>query len=216
MIKGLAKGSLFFFLLILGAACNDGKDKAFDPWAYDGEYPRSMTGDKIKTFNPEIKGGEIEARFNGHTWNHAPFLATTASIWNPPKSVSDQQEISIGIQSLLTYLHIESCIVESFYFRIPLKIGRISLNKYASGMQYEYNVTDFTSINCDAGKDHYRLNPRKQSWIEITSYDPTTREVEATFDVSYQMEDRNSDFGPVYPEHVNIQGRIKTVASEQK
>lgn len=215
MIKDLATNSLFFILLCLGVACNDEKDKAFDPWTYDGEYPRSMTGDKIKTFDPEIKGGEIDARFNGHAWNHAPFLATTANIWNPPKSVSGQQEISIGIQSLLTYVDIESCVFESFYFRIPLRIGRISLNKYASGMPYEYNVTDFTSVNCDAGKDHYKLNLSKQSWVEITSYDRATREVEATFDVSYQMEGRNSNFAPVYPEHVHIQGRIKAVASEQ-
>ncbi|MCF0072200.1 hypothetical protein LZD49_17090 [Dyadobacter sp. CY261] len=216
MSKSLATRSLFFLLLTLGLACKDGKEKAFDPWTYDGEYPQSMNGDKIKTYIPEIQGGEIDARFNGHTWDHAPFLETTAHIWNPPNSVSDQQEISISIQSLLTRAHIEPCIFESFYFRVPLKIGRLSLNEYASGMQYEYNVTDFTSMNCDAGKDHYKLNAGKQSWVEITSYDSTTREIQATFEVSYQMEDRNSDFGPIYPEHVNIQGRIKTVASKRK
>lgn len=216
MIKGLPSLSFFFILFIFVISCKDEKDNPFDQWSYDGEYPRSITGEKIKTYSPEIKGGEIEAHFNGHPWNHAPFLATTANIWDPPKSVSHQREINIGIQSFLTYGHIEPCVLESFYFRIPLKVGRISLNDYASGIQYEYSVTDFTSINCDAGKDHYKLNPAKQSWVEITSYDSTTREIQATFDVSYQMEHRNSNFGPVYPEHVNVQGRINVNASERK
>lgn len=71
----------------------------------------------------------------------------------------------------------------------------------------------FYSINCTMSKDHYQLDLTKTRWLDIKRYHKTTRGLEAEFDMNFIIQTRNSDFGPIYPKHVNLKGKIKTVAT---
>lgn len=196
--------SLLFFIL----SCK--KDEKFDRFNYEGEYPRSMDGSVIKTYTPKIHGGEIEAQFNGHDWNHAPYLWVQASEMNPPYTSSGDQELSIGISSLLTFGHIGPCVYETLNIRIPLKEGMYTIS---NGLYEKGTGAVFRSVNCDAGKDEYHINPATKSWVNLKRYNKTTRELEAEFNIHFLIKVRNSNFGPIYPKEVKLVGRTKTVAT---
>ena len=70
----------------------------------------------------------------------------------------------------------------------------------------------FYTVNCDAGKDTYIVDPSSKSWVDIKRYDTTSRVLEAEFNISFLIKERNYQFGPIYPTHVNLRGRLKTVA----
>jgi hypothetical protein len=194
---------LFFIL-----SCK--KDEKFDLYNYEGEYPRSMDGSVIKTYTPEILGGTIEAKFNGHSWNHAPYLRIRAAEINSPFTKSGDQELNISIGSLLTNQPIESCVVESIFIQMPLKEG---IYKLSDGY-YEKGVgAVFRSVNCDVGKDEYQINLGKENWVNLKWYNKNTRELEAEFHLNFLIKVRNSNFGPIYPKEVKLTGSTKTVAT---
>ncbi|MCF0060620.1 hypothetical protein MUK70_15355 [Dyadobacter chenwenxiniae] len=194
--------------VILTFSCKD--DIGFNPNSYDGQYPKNMDGSDIQTYKSEILGGQIEASFNGHTWNHAPYLSINAEVLSPPNSVGGSQELFISISSLLTNRPIESCILETLLFRVPLATGITSMNKFVELTEHEYTVLKFTSINCDAGKDQYVMDRSVENTINVLSYDPLTGAIHAEFDLSFKISQRNSSFGPIYPERVVLKGRVET------
>lgn len=208
-MKKLSKKLLYCFFVVLVLGCKE--DETFDLYSYNGEYPKNMDGSQIKTYIPKVNGGTIDVDFNGHSWNHTPYLSLYATEFNPPTTVSNEKEIEINIYAQLTNQFPYACGLETAYFRIPLKTGKVFLKEYAQSFQHEYYIVNFSSANCDATKDRYELDKEKSSWINITSYNNTTREMVAEFDVNFKMNDRNSDFGPVYPEQVNLKGKITTV-----
>lgn len=210
-MKKSANLFLYLLLFLLAFSCNE-KEEEFNIYSYNGAYPRNKDGSVIKTYTPEIIGGEIDAQFNGHPWNHTPYLGVSVTEWNPPRVSENEQTIDLLINSYLTYGHIMPCLLESFSFRTPLKEGVVFVNE-SIGLQYE--TARFLTINCDAGKDKYKLDKKKNNTISIVSYDKNTRELRAEFDVSFVIKDRNSDFGPIYPKHVHIKGKIKTVATKE-
>lgn len=112
-----------YLLLLLMLACK--KEEEFNPYDYDGEYPRSINGNRIKTYSLEIHGGVIEVQFNGHNWNHAPYLWIQAHEMNLPITNNGSQELSISIGSLLTFGHLDACVSEFFHLQIPLKEGLV-------------------------------------------------------------------------------------------
>lgn len=201
------------FFLLLVFACRE--DKNFDPYSYDGNYPRNIDGSEIKTYTPNIIGGKIEAYFNGHSWNHAPFLSVNVSRFDPPKTISGESEVIITISPMLTATPIEPCLMETFLVRAPLKIAAISLNDFSKLNEQEYASVKFTSMNCDAGKDQYVLDRQNSSVVKVLSYDETTKELRAEFDVYFTISERNSDFGPIYPEKVHISGNIEAVVKSE-
>lgn len=199
-----------YLLILLALAC---KKEEFRPYDYNGEYPRNMDGSRIKTYSPQIHGGAIQVKFNGHSWNHAPHLSLRAHEMNPPFTNSGGQEFEINIGSLLTYGHIDPCAFESLHLRIPLKQGRLVFSEEVGNQITKTGLgAVFYSINCDAGKDHYKLDLTKTSWVDLTRYDKATRALEAEFDLNFVILIRNSDFGPIYPKQVNLKGKIKAVA----
>lgn len=202
------KHTLLYVFFLLVFSCKE--DEEFRPYAYDGAYPVRMDGSRIQTYTPEKHGGEFDVQFNGHTWNHAPYLALYASEMPPSVSVIGETQLSIGIHSLLTFGHIDPCIFENLSLRIPLKTGRYVFGKDIPESA-EVNA-HFSSINCDAGKDYYRPDPSKSSWVDVTRYDAGSRALEAEFNLSFLIKDKNLDFAPIYPQHVNLKGKIKTVA----
>ena len=199
---------LLHIFLLLALSCKE-KEEVFNIFTYNGAYPRNMDGSVIKTYTPEIIGGDIDAQFNGHTWNHAPYLRVYAAEWNRGLTLGSKQELEVLIHSILTIDKVSPCILENFYFRIPLKTGIVPVNE-------SIGAVSFTSINCDAGKDDYKLDKNKNNTINIIGYDKDTRELKAEFDVNFVIKDRNSNFGPIYPEHIHIKGKIKAVATREK
>lgn len=113
------KNICLYLLLFLSLACK--KEENFNRYTYNGAYPRNMDGSRIRTYTPEIHGGEIQVKFNGHSWNHAPYLSLHASEINPPFTSSDKLEINL--YSLLTFTHIDPCVLETLHITIPLKKG---------------------------------------------------------------------------------------------
>ncbi len=196
--------------MLLALGC---KKEEFRPYDYNGEYPRNMDGSRIKTYSPQIHGGDIQVKFNGHSWNHAPYLSIRAYEMNPPRTNSGGQDLTMSIGSHLTFGHIEQCNFEVISVGIPLKEGRLSFNDQIGNQLSTTGLgATFISINCDAGKDHYKLDLSKTSWIDLTRYDKATRALEAEFNMHFIMEIRNSNFGPIYPKQVNLKGKIKAVA----
>jgi len=203
---------LFLYLLFLLAFSCKEKEEEFNIFFYDGAYPRNMDGTVIKTYTPEIIGGEIEAKFNGHKWNHAPYLVVQATDMEHYRSKDGERRISVSIGSMMDHGYPGACIFESYSFNIPPGVGVTQVNK-SIGSSLE--DARFTSINCDAMKDHYKLDKNKPNTINVISYDQNSRELRAEFDVSFVIKERNSNFGPIYPKHVRIQGRIKTIATKK-
>ncbi|WP_428666468.1 hypothetical protein [Runella sp.] len=200
------KRLMCYFLLILSLACN--KEEKFDKYFYDGAYPRNMDGSIIKTYEPKAVGGEVEAEFNGHVWNHAPFMVVSAFVTLSP--TTNEKLISVIISPYLTYQGVgESCTFESFTFKIPLTTEKVLLNEYTKAELHEYNLVSFRSINCDAIKDDYKLDRERTNWAFVRTYDPVTKVVQVEFDAGFKISSRNSNFGPIYPEHVNVRGKAK-------
>ncbi|SDG89925.1 hypothetical protein SAMN04487996_12518 [Dyadobacter soli] len=197
----------FYLLVLLASACKE--DEKFDPNSYNGEYPRNLDGSKIETHDPTLLGGEIESYFNGHSWDHAPFLSVYINRFDPPQTATGEPEILIGIYPMLTAQQIESCLMESFVVRAPLKVSTTSLNEFTQLHTPEYAHVKFTSMNCDAGKDQYMLDRSKESTVKVTSYNADDKEVQAEYDVYFRIAQRNSTFGPIYPEKVHLRGKVK-------
>ena len=200
-----------FFLLLVLLSCE--KEEEFNIYSYDGEYPRNMDGSRIKTYNPEVKGewGEIDIQFNGHPWNHAPYVGRNISGYYPSQTVTGEREVGVSIYSLLTNTPVEPCVSEQFSLHVPLKPGRVDLNQRVKMVppQEEYRFAKFISVNCDAGKDRYGLNLDKASTANVISFDETTNKLEVWFDVYFKIKTRNSDFGPIYPTHIHLRGTVK-------
>ncbi len=203
------KHVIIYLFIILACACKD--DEKFDPNSYDGQYPRNLDGSEIKTYDVKVFGGEIEAYFNGHSWNHAPFLSVNVTRFDPPQTATDGPEVMIGIYPMLTAPQLESCLMEGFIVRAPLKVSTTSINDFTNAHEPEYAHVKFTSMDCDAGKDQYALDRDKSSTVKITSYDQERKEIEAEYDVYFKIAQRNSTFGPIYPEKVHLRGKIKSV-----
>ncbi|WP_353721056.1 hypothetical protein [Dyadobacter sp. 676] len=197
---------LIWLFIILAFSCKD--DEKFDPNNYDGQYPRNLDGSEMKTYNTQVIGGKIEGYFNGHSWNHAPFLSINVTRFDPPKTTANEPEVIINIATMLTGSQIEPCLMESFLVRAPLKVSTTSINDFTKLHDPEYAHVKFTSINCDAGKDQYALDRSKPSIVKITQYDIENKEIHAEYDVYFSMIVRNSNFGPVYPEKVHLQGKL--------
>lgn len=198
-------------LFLVAVACEK-KEEVFQPYFYDGEYPTTMAGNRIKTYVPEKMGGEMEVFFNGHSWNHAPYLSLRAYEMDPSITNSGQAQFDIGITSLLTNEPIDACIVETLHVRIPLAKGRFVFTK---DLPPKGEITArFSSINCDAGKDGYIVDhsTSNSSWIDVRRYDVSSRALEAEFNLSFVVKDRNYSFGPIYPIHITMRGKLKTVA----
>lgn len=207
------KNLMILFFLFLAFSCKE--EKKFDPFSYNGSYPRNLDGSEIKIYTPNILGGKIDAYFNGHSWNHAPFLAVYANRFDPPATVTNETEVMISISSMLTATPIEPCLLETFLVRAPLKVGSIDLNDFSKLNPLEYASVKFTSINCDAGKDQYVLDRQRSNKVNILNYDANTNLIKADFDVHFTIQERNSDFGPIYPEHVHLRGTIEATVKGQ-
>lgn len=203
------KDVLIYTLLFLFLSCKE-KIEDFHPYSYDGEYPVSMTGSPIRTYMPEKLGGDMEVYFNGHSWNHAPYLSLNAYTIDSSFTNNSQAQFSIDINSLLTNEPVDACILETLYIRIPMATGRFMFTKEL--LQKGQLNTKFYSMDCDAGKDSYIIDPSISSWIDIKRYDTTSRVLEAEFNISFLIKERNYQFGPIYPTHVNLSGSLKTVA----
>lgn len=201
-----------FLLLFVLLSC---KKEEFNIYYYDGEYPKKMDGHRIDTFSPEISGGEISIFYNGHAWNHAPFLKLITKERNPPKSVFGVREIEVTVfHSLDAPSVIGGCLVETLNIQCPLKEGKFDLNTLSKVVDHEYNTIFYSTINCDAGKDHYKLNMEKTNFVEIVRFEEGSREIEITVDVNFKMSRRNPNFGPVYPANVNLRGTIKGIVGK--
>ncbi len=204
------KALLISSLILLLVGCRK-EQEPFRPYAYDGEYPATMTGERIKTYVPEKRGGEINVFFNGHSWNHAPYLSLNAHEMDLSVTNNGEVQLSIDIATLLTNEPIDACIFETLHIQIPLARGRFTFTKELP-LNGEISAR-FYSINCDAGKDNYVVNhSATSSWIDVKRYDTVSRALEAEFDLSFVIKERNYAFGPIYPTHVHMRGTIKTVA----
>lgn len=205
-MKAILIGGLLFSLV----ACQK-DEEAFQPYFYDGEYPATMTGGRIKTYVPEKIGGEMEVLFKEHSWNHAPYLSLNAHEMDSSVTNNGQRQFNISIGSLLTY-GFDACVLETFYVQIPLATGRFIFTK---DLPPKGEITArFSSINCDAGKDGYIVDhsTSNSSWIDVKRYDATSRALEAEFNINFIVKERNYSFAPIYPIHINMRGKLKTVA----
>lgn len=208
------KAILLCCLLLVVISCEK-KEEIFQPYFYDGEYPATMTGSRIRTYEPEKIGGEMEVFFKGHTWNHAPYLSLNASLFDSSRTGNGQGELEVGVSSLLTK-GFDACIFESLYIRIPLAKGRFVFTK---DLPPKGAITSqFYSINCDAGKDGYIVDHSSgtSSWIDVKRYDAISRVLEAEFNISFVVKDRNYSFAPINPIHIHMRGTLKTVAKVSK
>jgi hypothetical protein len=205
--------SLLFCIFLMMFSCKK-NEELFDPYTYDGEYPKSLTGEAIQTYSPAISGGEINVLFNGHPWNHAPYLSVYTTIINAGDTNSGVSQLEVGIATLLTKPLIDPCVFERIHLRIPAQAGKFVFDK---SLSFQDEITArFYSVNCDATKDNYQLDPSKDNWIDIKHYDAASRSIEAEFNTNFIIERRNSSFGPIYPKHVSISGSIKAVAKVLK
>ncbi len=202
------KKILFCILIFLITSCKE-KIEEFHPYSYDGEYPVSMTGNRISTYVPQKLGGEIDVFFNGHSWNHAPYLSLYGYTFDSSRSDNGQTQFAIDVIPSLTNESIGACILETLSFRIPMATGRFIFTKVLVSKR-EINA-QFYTVDCDAGKDSYIVDPSSNSWVDVKRYDITSRVLEAEFDISFLIKERNYQFGPIYPTHVNLRGRLKTV-----
>lgn len=204
------KNSLIGVVIFLVIACKEEPEK-FHLNSYDGEYPVSMTGSPIATYVPQKLGGEIDVFFNGHSWNHGPYLSLYAYTIDSSRTDNGQAQLAVDISPLLTNEPIGACILETLYFRIPMATGRFLFTKALAASKGEIKA-QFYSVNCDAGKDSYVVDPSSNSWVDIKRYDPTSRVLEAEFDIRFLIQERNYQFGPLYPTHIHSRGSLKTVA----
>lgn len=206
---------LICFLLFVGLSCKE-RDEVFQPYFYDGDYPVSLTGKPLRTYVPQKLGGTIDGEFNGHSWNHAPYLSVGAWLVDPSITNNGQAQWEINVGSLVTNEPIDNCVVETLYIRIPQAKGRFVFREDLppKGEIKAY----FRSINCDAGKDGYVVDHtgNTSSWIDIKRYDTSSRVVEADFDIRFIKKERNDAFGPIYPTHIHLRGTLSTVAGVLK
>lgn len=186
------------------------KDDVFDPKVYEGEYPRNIDGSQITTYTPQIIGGDIQIKYNGHDWNHTPYIYSNIFSAN----LIDENNVSksviiVKLMAMTTNNKINDCILENLVISLPFEVGRSSLTKdfFSS---YIKKISYATS-NCDANKDDYALDFSKSNWFEIKSYNEVSKELQVEFDVNFIITKRNVDYGPVYPGHVNFKGTCKTI-----
>lgn len=204
-MKKILIGVLVFFVI----ACKE-EIEEFHPYSYDGEYPVSMTGNPIATYIPQKLGGEMDVFFNGHSWNHGPYLSLYAYTIDSSRTDNGQAQFAVDISPLLTNEPIGACILETLYFRIPMATGRFT---FAKGLTPKGEIkAQFYSLDCDAGKDTYIVDSSSNSWVNIKRYNTTSQVLEAEFNISFLIKERNYQFGPIYPTHVNLRGSLKTVA----
>lgn len=203
------KKILICILILFVTSCKE-KIEEFHPYSYDGEYPVSMTGGPISTYIPQKMGGEIDVFFNGHSWNHAPYLSLCGYSIDSSRTDNGQAQFAIDVIPLLTNEPIGACILETLSFRTPMATGRFTFTK-ALVPKGEIKA-QFYTVDCDAGKDSYIVDPSSNSWIDIKSYDTASRVLEAEFNISFLIKERNYQFGPIYPTHINLRGSLKTIA----
>ncbi|MGX5854414.1 hypothetical protein ACWKW6_12240 [Dyadobacter jiangsuensis] len=184
----------------------------FDAYSYDGDFPRNMNGSQIKTYQPTIIGGDIKVTYNGHDWNHAPFLKVSAAVFESVDTTG-RKIIEIFASSLLDNDLSNPCSLEHLLFRVPSESSTIDLNKFADHFEDEIGV-NFITANCDATKDRYLLDKTQRNWVKLVRYDTLNKEVKVQFDAHFRMYDRNPDFGPVFPETVHLNGTIASSITE--
>jgi hypothetical protein len=207
MINSVQKSLLLYAMIILFAGCSDPEE--FDIYSYHGSYPRNMDGSQIKTYEPLLSGGDAKIDFNGHLWNHSPYIRIFAAKFSSSQS-GGLDKIEIMIQAMRNNDWTEPCGMEHLYFRLPLRQGVVDVNGLFDGQNQSDNI-NFISVDCDATKDRYGLDTSKNNLVRIIRYDNDTQELELEFNVHFKMLYRNSDFGPIYPEEVKMKGTLETM-----
>lgn len=187
------------------------KEKKFDIYSYNGAYPRNMDGSQITTYTPVVENGEIKIDFNGHPWNHAPYQRVDITKFHFGKG-GNEEGLEIFIRSMLDNQHEYSCSLEHLIFRVPAKNGTVDLNDFSDDAS-EAQGAGFSTANCDATKDRYRLNRTKANRLTIRDYDGVGKKMTVQFEVNFFIASRNSDFGPIFPEEVSMKGMITTVVT---
>jgi len=207
MINLMLRFVFAWLLVAFLSGCKDA-DK-FDIYSYNGAYPRNIDGSQIETFEPQVSGGNVALSFNGHAWNHSPYIRVFAESFGPVQS-GGIDELDLSVQAMVNNNLIEPCGMESLYLRVPLKEGNIDTKGLMKGQQ-QSDYIRFSSVNCDATKDRYELDLSRQNILRLVKFDSSTQTVEISMDLHFQMLDRNSDFGPIYPEKIDIKGTVKTM-----
>lgn len=207
MINPVQKRLLLYFMIIFFAGCNEPEE--FDLYSYHGSYPRNMDGSQIRTYEPVISGGDAKIDFNEHSWNHSPYIRILAAKFRPSQSGA-VDEIEIMVQAMTDNDFTEPCGMEHLYFRLPLRQGAVDVNGLLNG-QNQSDYIHLSSVNCDATKDRYGLDTSKSNLVHIIRYESVNQELDLEFNVHFKMLDRNSDFGPIYPEEVNMKGTLKAI-----
>jgi hypothetical protein len=173
--------------------------------SYDGEYPVKPNGKKIVLYDTQKLGGEFSVFFNNHIWNHWPLLA----IYGVESKGAGKRQIYLTIGAVNK---VPDCNEhETISFSCPLVKGEYLNNDFE-----KYPFTSFTTTNCDAGKDSYKLNESYRNWVKIINYDTLSRAVEGNFDFRFIVfrKDINSSTS-IYPNNIRIRGDFKLVLRKQ-
>ncbi len=196
------------FSLVVACSC---KEEKFDMYSYNGAYPRNMDGSQITTYTPVVENGEIKVDFNGHAWNHAPFQRVDITRF-PFGNGGSEDRLEIFIRSMLDSQLEYSCSLEHLIFRVPAKNGTVDLNGFPDDVSDAQGAA-FSTANCDATKDRYRLDRTKTNRLTVLNYDGVDKKVTVQFEVNFIIAARNSDFGPIFPEKVSMKGTATTIVT---
>lgn len=200
----------FFLLLLTLIACH--KEDIFDPKNYEGEYPRNMDGSQIQTYTPQIKGGEVSIKYNGHTWNHTPFLTLYGMERNLIDNNVNQKMLNLSVYAATTDFEMDNCVKEFIVFQLPFELGKKNVTK--DYLNKPFKIISYYTLDCDAGKDEFGIDFSKSSWLDVKSFDETTRQLQFEFDINFIITKRQSDFGPIYPKYVNFKGSCTTTVKK--
>ena len=122
---------LIAILIALVVGC---KEK--EPTPLDEGYPMYPSGERIKLYDTQKFGGTFDVKFNGHLWNHYPYL--TLNIYKEAQEKFGKDSVlSVHFWMYQNLLNIDPCIKESLNLMIPLKKGDYEIQNLEIPIEYQ-------------------------------------------------------------------------------